>query len=51
MGPVKVIPDDPYICQFLAQTDEYNITFIDPETDKYNLNIFIGVDEFKRIGE
>jgi hypothetical protein len=51
MGPVKVILDDPYICRFLAQTDEYNITFIDPETDEYNLNIFIGVDEFKRIGE
>jgi hypothetical protein len=33
----------------LAQTDEYDFIFIGFETDEYNLNIFIGTDEFKKI--
>jgi hypothetical protein len=44
-------PDDPYIHQFLTQTDEYNITLVGPETDECNLNIFVGTDEFKKPDE
>jgi hypothetical protein len=39
MEPVPVNPDDPYIHQFQDPTDEYN------------LNIFIGTDEFKILDE
>jgi hypothetical protein len=35
----------------LAQTDEYNFIFVGFETDEYNLNIFVGIDEYKKIGE
>jgi hypothetical protein len=48
MGPVKVKPDTPYIHRFLAQTDEYNVTFVGFRTDRYNLNIFVSTDEFKK---
>jgi hypothetical protein len=41
MGPVKVKPDDPY------RTDEYKVIFIGFKIDEYNLNIFIGTDEYK----
>jgi hypothetical protein len=39
IGLVKVKPDGPYIRRFLTQTDEYN------------LNIFVGTDEYKKIDE
>jgi hypothetical protein len=32
----------------LAQTDEYNFIFVGFETDEYNLNIFVGIDEYKK---
>jgi hypothetical protein len=51
MGPVKVKPGGPYIHWLLTQTDEYNITFVDPETDDCNLNIFVGTVEFKKPDE
>jgi hypothetical protein len=35
----------------LAQTDEYNFIFVGFETDEYNLNIFVSIDEYKKIGE
>jgi hypothetical protein len=41
-----------YIHRFEAQTDEYiQITFIGPETDECNLNIFVSTDEFKTTDE
>jgi hypothetical protein len=46
MGSAKVKLDGPYIHQCLVQTDEYNFIFIDFGTDEYNLNIFVGTDEF-----
>jgi hypothetical protein len=51
MSLVKVKPDGPYIRRWPAQTDEYKLIFVGFETDKYNLNIFIGTDEFKKIDE
>jgi hypothetical protein len=51
MGPAKVKLDGPYIYRLLAQTDEYNFIFINFRTDRYNLNIFIGTDEFKKPDE
>jgi hypothetical protein len=46
MGSVKVKLDGSYIHRFLAQTNKYNITFVDPETNECNLNIFVGTDEW-----
>jgi hypothetical protein len=46
MGLVKVKPDDLYVHQFSAQTDEYNFIFIIFGTDEYNLNIFVGTNEY-----
>jgi hypothetical protein len=37
MGPVKVKPGDPYIRRCPVQTDEYN------------LNISVAIDEFKKM--
>jgi hypothetical protein len=47
MGPVKVRPDDPYICQFQSLTDEYKVIYIGFKTDEYSLNIFVGTDKFQ----
>jgi hypothetical protein len=46
MKPVKVKPNDPYIYRFSYPTDKYKIIFINFKTDVYNLNVFIGIDEF-----
>jgi hypothetical protein len=51
MRPVKVKPDDPYIRWFPYPTDEYKIIFVGFKTDEYNLNIFIGTNEYKTIDE
>jgi hypothetical protein len=51
MGSVKVKPDDTYIRRFPSQTDEYKVIFVDFKTDEYNLNIFVGTDEFKNTKE
>jgi hypothetical protein len=51
MGSFKVKPDGPYICRFLAQTDKYNVLCIGFKTDKYNLNIYVGTDEYIIIDE
>jgi hypothetical protein len=51
LGLVKVKPDDPYIRRFESLTGEYKIIFIGFKTHKYNLNIFIGTDEFKNTDE
>jgi hypothetical protein len=42
----KVKSDSPYILRLPAQTNEYNLTFVSFGTDEYNLNIFVGTDEF-----
>jgi hypothetical protein len=47
MGPATVNPDDPYIRRFRDPTNEYKVIFVDFKTDEYNLNIFVGTDEFK----
>jgi hypothetical protein len=51
MGPVTVKLNGPYIRRFPAQTDKYKFIFIGFGTDEYNLNIFVGTDEFKKIEE
>jgi hypothetical protein len=43
--------DGPYIHRCLVKTDEYKFIFIGFGTDEYNLNIFIGTDEFKNPNE
>jgi hypothetical protein len=48
MGSKKVKLDGPYIRWFLVQTDVYNLTFVDLGTNEYYLNIFVGIDEFKK---
>jgi hypothetical protein len=48
MCPVKIKPNNPYIRRFLTQINEYNLIFVSFKTDKYNLNIFIGTDKFKK---
>jgi hypothetical protein len=35
--------------RFPTQTNEYNFIFIGFRTDEYNLNIFIGTDELKKM--
>jgi hypothetical protein len=35
------------MARLLVQTDEYNIIFVDPETDESNFNIFIDTNELK----
>jgi hypothetical protein len=42
-----VRPAPPYTCRFSVKTNEYKFIFIGFETDEYNLNIFIGTNEFK----
>jgi hypothetical protein len=49
MGPVKVKLDGPYIHRCPTQTDKYNFILVDFETDEYNLNIFVGTDEYKKL--
>jgi hypothetical protein len=39
--------DDPYIHRFQLLTNKYKVIFIGFKTGDYNLNIFIGTDEFK----
>jgi hypothetical protein len=51
MGPVKVKPDGSYIRWFPVKTDEYKFIFIGLETGEYNLNTFIGINEFKNPDE
>jgi hypothetical protein len=51
MEPVKVNPDNPYICRFHSLIDKYKVIFVGFKTNKYNLNIFIGTDEFKNTDE
>jgi hypothetical protein len=51
MGLVEVKSDNPNIHQFVAQTNKYKLTFVGPETDECNLNIFIGTNKFKTIDE
>jgi hypothetical protein len=51
MGPVKVKLDGSYIRRCLTQTDEYKFIFINFRIVEYNLNIFIGTDEFKKNDE
>jgi hypothetical protein len=48
MGPVEVKQDDPYIRRCPTLTD---FIFIGSATDEYNLNIFVGIDEFEKPDE
>jgi hypothetical protein len=48
MGPVKVKPNSSYIRRCPIQTDEYNFIFVGFETNEYNLNIFVGTNEYKK---
>jgi hypothetical protein len=43
--------DDPYIHRYPIQTDEYNFIFVSFKTNKYNLNIFVDIDEYKKTDE
>jgi hypothetical protein len=51
MGLVKVKADGPHIRRCLNYTGKYNFIFINFGTNKYNLNIFVGIDEFKKPDE
>jgi hypothetical protein len=46
-----VRPVPPYFCRFPVKTNEYKFIFIGFGTDEYNLNIFVGTDEFKNPNE
>jgi hypothetical protein len=49
MGPVKIKSDSPYIHRFPVKIDEYKFIFVG--FDEYNLNMFIGTNEFKNPDE
>jgi hypothetical protein len=42
-------PVPPYIGRFLIKTDEYKFIFVGFRINEYNLNIFVGTDEFKTL--
>jgi hypothetical protein len=46
-----IISAPPYICRFSLKTDEYKFIFVGFGTGEYNLNIFVGTDEFKNPDE
>jgi hypothetical protein len=52
LGRARTVrPTPAYIYRFPIKTNEYKFIFIGFETDEYNLNIFIGTDEFKNPDE
>jgi hypothetical protein len=42
-------PAPPYIRRFLIKTVEYKFIFVSFRINEYNLNIFVGTDEFKTL--
>jgi hypothetical protein len=48
MWSVEVKTDNPYIHWGRAQTEEYNFIFVSSKTDEYNLNMFVGANEYEK---
>jgi hypothetical protein len=47
MELVKVKLDNPYIRRFPYPTDKYKVISINLKINEYNLNTFVGINEFK----